>query len=622
MKKRSLSLRRGAALLCAVLMLVTLLAACNPDSASPSGDASGEPGEPVVTAATSFTAWISRGEDSSNYSDYRDNPVFKLYLDQVYKGEGGKDVKVDMQFLIPPTGSEQDIYNTMMGTGEYCDVMSMTHSTGTPLTDLYKDGIVMDLTPYMEEHMPNYMAFLAKNPELALTATNIVDGEKKYLQLYRFDYQPFQTLGPLYRRDWIVKYGKHPVTGAAFSGEFTVKNEDGSWDTDSWVDDVVFPNGSSDPLYISDWEWMFGIFDTAMADLGITDGYCVSTGSSGFNSMGMLINSFGGGGPMWYKDRDNNISFGANSDDMRAYVQCMNTWYEKGWLDKAFAEHVGDMPFRIDEAKIRVGKVGAWFGFDNNLLGRLDAGGEYDAGMMAYAAPYPMNDIYGGPEQQNQPPYWMYQLKSEGPRYIITNKVKDKDMAALLSFIDRMYAPENGIMNGWGLSKEQYEATQDPFYTKNGLTEGAYYDSGEKAEDGKTIYYRNPIVANDSGVMYSGSAFLRFLGLGGYSDTVKMLDQRTDTYLHMRYLWTDLYTDTGWLQGSFTSQLTAADSKTVATTQSKVDEFVSKNLPPFIKGDKDPYDDTQWTAYVNALNKYSPDKATALYQNLIDLLKE
>ena len=637
MKAGKRTVWRSLALLVAALILLLLLSGCSTstpapaskDTAIPEATATVVQATPEVTAeaavvtdATTFTVWLNRGEDSSSYSDYSENPIYKIYEAQTYKGEGGKEVKVKLEFLVPPTGSEQDVYNTMMGTGEYADVMSMAVSATTPLLDLYNDGIIVDLTPYMDEYMPNYMSFLAANPELALTASNIVNGERKYLQLYRYDYQPYQTLGPLYRRDWVVKYGKNPQTGEAFSGEYTIINADGSVDTDSWVDNVVFPSGGSDPIYISDWEWMFGIFDIAMEDLGITDGYCVSVGYSGYNSMGFLYNTFGGGGPLWYKNRENNISFGATSDEMRTYLQCMNTWYEKGWLDKAFAEHTSDMPFRIDEAKVRMGKVGAWYGFDNMLLGRLDTGGEYNTGIMAFAAPFPMNDVYGGEEQQNKAPYWMYQLKSESIPFTITKKALDKDIIALLSFIDRGYAPENTIMNAWGLSKDQYEATKDPFYTKSGLTEGAYYDSGEMDEDGKEIYYRNPIVANDSGVMYSSSAYLRFASLGGFSDTIVMRDQRTDTYIHMRYLWTNLYTDTAWLQGSFTSQLSAEDSKKVSSTQTKVNEFLAKNLPTFIKGTKDPFDDAQWTAFVNALNKYSPDKATAIYQALIDLLKK
>ena len=48
------------------------------------------------------------------------------------------------------------------------------------------------------------------------------------------------------------------------------------------------------PVYISDWEWMFDIFTKAQADLGITDGYCLSVYYKGYNEDGSLFSSFGG----------------------------------------------------------------------------------------------------------------------------------------------------------------------------------------------------------------------------------------------------------------------------------------------------------------------------------------
>lgn len=62
---------------------------------------------------------------------------------------------------------------------------------------------------------------------------------------------------------------------AVFAKGYDADQEDAG-DPDSWADDVVFPGGGTDPVYISDWEWTFGIFETAMEALGITDSYCVS----------------------------------------------------------------------------------------------------------------------------------------------------------------------------------------------------------------------------------------------------------------------------------------------------------------------------------------------------------
>lgn len=97
----------------------------------------------------------------------------------------------------------------------------------------------------------------------------------------------------------------NPNAGKAFSEYFSLDNDGNeiqeteysdNVNGDSWVDDVVFPSGCTDPMYISDWEWMFEIFDKAMEEQGITDGYCMSMYYPGYIANGDLVTGFGGGG--------------------------------------------------------------------------------------------------------------------------------------------------------------------------------------------------------------------------------------------------------------------------------------------------------------------------------------
>ena len=127
--------------------------------------------------------------------------------------------------------------------------------------------------------MPNYVALVHSNDTYKKNCITMVDGEEHYFSLRTIMDAPESVFqGFMYRRDWIVKYGTNPATGAAFTGGFTDPAN-----PDSWEDDVVFPSGGTDPIYISDWEWMFEIFEKAMADLGITDGYCISLYYKGFS---------------------------------------------------------------------------------------------------------------------------------------------------------------------------------------------------------------------------------------------------------------------------------------------------------------------------------------------------
>ena len=590
-----------------LLLSVGVLAGCG------NGGSSGAEG------STTFTMWIGKGEDSQYYSEYAENPILQYYLSQPYIGADGEEVVLSFEFQIPPIGSEKDNLSTLISTGDYTDIIDADFYSGS-ITDLYEEEIILDITEYVENYMPNYLAYLEANPELALTATNIIDGEKKYICIRGFNTSMEQFQGFEYRRDWIVKYGKHPVTGQAFEGAYTGVTETGEVDTESWADNVVFPSGTENPLYISDWEWMFEIFEEAMAAEGITDGYCVSIPFYGYSEAGYFNASFGGGSAHWFKNLDNEIEFGGDTENFRAYVQCMNNWYQQGWLDKAFAEHTGALPWRIDEVNVRQGKVGAWVGINTQLMNKMNIGDELTKDIIVFAAPYPMNDIYGPESAKNVTPFTLYQTSAESKTFVITQKAAKKDMVALFSFIDTLYEPENSVKNFYGLSKEEVAATQDAFYLKMGLEDGAFYDTGTTLNNGKQLYYYSPIISESSGNLGNAVGLQRIFGLQGDSPTIAVRFKRTPEAQAQQDILDSFYMNTGLLSSSFKSQLSAAEAKEFSTIYTNVNEFMSRVVPTFIKGEKDPYNDADWDGYVKALAKYNPQRNREIYQNLLDSL--
>lgn len=588
--------------LCMIMILSAT--ACGGSKQAPTG-------EIIILAERQYSFWFRAGNEQ--YADYEKNPGVDYFQTRSYgQDEDGNDIYIDLVTYVPVTGGEADNFNTLIATGEYMDVMDLTAYSGTVL-DLYEEGVAMDITEWVESSMPNYTAFLDANPNLKATATNLIDGEKRYLQIMLYlDDVGDMWGGYQYRRDWIVKYGKNPVDGSAFSGAYTTFNADGSPNLDSWEDNVVFPSGGAHPVYISDWEWMFKIFDIAMEDLGITDGYGMSLYYPGFLATGDLVCAFGGGNATWHKTPDNTVVNGAVSDSFRTYLQAMNTWYQNGWIDTGFAEHTSDIFYQIDNSKIFSGKVGLWWGLLASLGGRLaDPSDPYLDGFVAYTAAQPINDIYGSENEQNKTPFAMYQQGQEIAPYMVTTSVKDKDLETFFTFLDYLYSTEGSAVRFFGLSKEQYELTQNEFMTENGLTEGAY--SLVVEDDGVTRYQVHQEVF-DKGLENAVKAE-RFPGIDLYS-------VRGKAAFHPGYVanvarWTQ-YKNTGWLPGSFTGQLSAEDLKTQNKINTNISEFMTKNIPSFIKGTKDPFSDADWNAYVNALSKYGPDKVTSMLQALVD----
>ena len=588
-------MKKLVAILLSMLLILSLIS-CNKGEV--------KSGEEAKTETVEVTWWISRGEDSTYYMSYDDNPAVKYLETLDFNGK-----KVDLKFLVPVTGAERENFNTLLMTEEYAKIFDMSYCTSTA-TELYEDDIIWDLTPYIEEYMPNYSRII-KDPEFVPYVYSPVDGEKKILSLYNLKSEVTSNfMGLNYRRDWVAKYGTNPFTGEKFNYGYTDES-----DYNTYWDDVVFPNGTENPIYVSDWEWMFEIFEKAMADLGITDGYCISLYYKGFSEAGGNFDSaFGGGCPMWYKDQNGNAAFGGTSEELKTYLILMNTWYNKGWLDKNFADHTSDQIYAIESAKINSGKVGAFIGRRGNAGGQMDSDDKFTDGIMIYGARPAINDVYGSDEVKNKEPYSLYQYSRIGVNICISKKTTEDELKTILTMLDYLYSDEGSALLALGLSKEEFESIQDPTYKKYGLEDGAYTKAIN--EDGSVVFERNPKLLEDNNL--ASAMALKRVTCGYYvPGIVPALNRSYDTCSLRNMTEWDYYLNTGYIDKSLRAQFTSDEAAVYSKVYSNVDTYMSQNIPKFIMGVLD-VNGVDWDNYCKMLNKYSPNKVTAIYQRVFD----
>ena len=588
-------MKKLVAILLSMLLILSLIS-CNKGEV--------KSGEEAKTETVEVTWWISRGEDSTYYMSYDDNPAVKYLETLDFNGK-----KVDLKFLVPVTGAERDNFNTLLMTEEYAKIFDMSYCTSTA-TELYEDNIIWDLTPYIEEYMPNYSRII-KDPEFVPYVYSPVDGEKKILSLYNLKSEVTSNfMGLNYRRDWVAKYGTNPFTGEKFNYGYTDES-----DYNTYWDDVVFPNGTENPIYVSDWEWMFEIFEKAMADLDITDGYCISIYYKGFSEAGGNFDSaFGGGCPMWYKDQNGNAAFGGTSEELKTYLILMNSWYKKGWLDKNFADHTSDQIYAIESAKINSGKVGAFIGRRGNAGGQMDSGDKLTEGIMIYGARPAINDVYGSDEMKNKEPYSLYQYSRIGVNICISKKTTEDELKTILTMLDYLYSDEGSALLALGLSKEEFESIQDPTYKKYGLEDGAYTKTIN--EDGSVVFERNPKLLEDNNL--ASAMALKRVTCGYYvPGIVPALNRSYDTCSLRNMTEWDYYLNTGYIDKSLRAQFTSDEAAVYSKVYSNVDTYMSQNIPKFIMGVLD-VNGVDWDNYCKMLNKYSPNKVTAIYQRVFD----
>ena len=639
-----MKLKRLAAVLCGAAMIlpVAVFAGCG------GGGADNE-----------FTWFLTDIEDANYYSYYQENPAVQYLMSREYAGKDGEMRNISFEFMAPQ-GAASDQLNMLISTNSLPDVVDINVYSGSH-AELYEDGYILVLGPYVEQYMPNYQAYIEAHPELEQYTYTNVGGEDMLLTLANFS-QPSamdRDWGWCYRRDWIVDYGKDPSTDAEFTGGFT-KNKDGSdiagvqrdnagnyvsggvdnqaydpavHDGDSWEDNVRFPSWyetssltidgktysggfrewyqtvdpewyGNDPVTISDWEWMFGIFEDVLDKNNVVfpnEGYVLSLFYPGYIRNGDLVCSFGGGGPWTYIQTNEDDSregvFGAGTETFRTYLRCMKAWYDEGWLDSGFADN-GDMAFyQIDDTLVRQGHIGLWQGLQSTLGTRIyNENQPMTDGVVVFGARQPINDEYGSANEKYKIPFTMYADDPLGGALAVSTKAEGKDLALLFTFLDYLYGDEGSLITTFGLSKVQLdEAPQSvkDYYAHYGLSDGAYTTI---EEGGETYYQLNPVIEQDGGGL--GDA-VRATRLCGVSRTDKQRYGYGENHIHSHDEW-DFYPNTGFLGGLVLSGASSEDLTEWSRIETLVEqEYMYSEVPKFIKGVSSLERD--WTAFVSGL---------------------
>ena len=543
---------------------------------------------------TDFTMMVANGiQDNYGYDANMENiPSIQWALNKEWDPDGnGNGRKITLDIWTPPSGGEGDYATRLISTGEYPDVMNIQIASMSA-AEMYEDGMILDITDYVMKYMPNYRSFFERHPEYAGRETIMVDGERRYLCLYHLDeVAPGAWGGFLYRRDWIIKYGKNPETGAAFTGDF---DEQGNWS-----DDVVFPSGETYPKYISDWEWMLDIFAKALEGEGIEDGYCFQLAARGENGVtGDFESGFGAANGWDIDPETGECVYGGTRDGFRAYLECMNNWYQKGWVQPSFYERAGEMFFMIDSGSVYSGKVGAWYG----LQGQIGAGLGVP-GSVVFPAPEPINDVYGDESCQNITPFCYYATGQFGAQWVVTDKAAEKDLPALFSYLDYFYDTEEGsLVKTFGLSKEQVEVCKTELpevykaYEEWGLLDGAYFINDKGMIQGSPVF--NP--QDDLGI----GSIVKAIRIDGLTNEANYDRGFPDWYNDLWMLWRKYDFTKSAIGGEISAQLSPEQSANFQDVYNRLSTYLAQTVPEFVTGELDIHDDAAWEEFCAEVEGY------------------
>jgi hypothetical protein len=586
------------------------------------------------------------------YTKYEENPAVQWLNSRFWDtnahtlGTDNKGEKLALSFTVPVAGTQKDSFSTMIATETYPEIIDLNYADS--ITQLAEDGVLIEITEYVEKYLPNYTAFFEKNPHLKKFACETDEnGKDHYYKLGAYsDFPLVPWAGFMYRRDWVVKYAVPteyvwdwdsdfvkanghpkvtPESEAVAQNDLTgwKKNEitafsktEGSDPNNDYTDNVVFPSGKADPYTISDWEWMLAAFSEAIKERGFdsnSNAYGVSLYYPGYESTGELVSSFGGGNGTWYLNSAGDVVFTGADENFKTYVECMNNWYSNGWLDTKFETRSSDMFFQINTTGFSQGMVGMAYslGFQGDVIRKTCSNADDQKDAMVFGCALPINDIYGTDAQKFHAPDSLYQdpIVANSP-VGFTNKCEGKNFEVLFSMINWLYSPEGQMFTRGGLSEEQYQSmTFSPdVYANLGISAGY---TVEERDGTKTMVMTLPTAESAFSAIHTQRLTAQYI-----SNCIRLpeyeLDLGYSKVVDRAITEWATYKSTGSLI-NYVEFLNDTESQTYNKTNNYINDYMAQAVPQMIKGGLG-----DWDSYVKKLAKFAPEKVSEIFSKYVD----
>ena len=184
-----------------------------------------------------------------------------LYEPHIYPGLVGllkiqqmAGVNIDWTVVCGNGDEIQAQYLAMLASGNYPDIIQWQHNNSYVggVSQLYADGIIIELNDVIDKYMPNYKALLEANPHVAKT---LMDSEGRYL--YFTVINPLNSnlekvavtwWGLMMRQDWLDNVGMEVPTTMDEWYEVLVAFKEGDPNGNGEADELPFDAGSAGHL--------------------------------------------------------------------------------------------------------------------------------------------------------------------------------------------------------------------------------------------------------------------------------------------------------------------------------------------------------------------------------------
>ena len=360
---------------------------------------------PIKGENLKLTYWMPINSGAAQFiSSYEENPAYQLIQE---------NTGVDIEFIHPATGTDKESFQLLMA-GDLPDMILMSNGSwyNGDLQAMYDDGIIIDLTPYLDELAPQYKA--VANYSDVTTAQCYADG--KALGFYKIthaDKIPYIRIN--INKDWMLEAGleKEPQTIAEYEQYF-------QWILDNKEGTTPFFPGTLSGTSAMNMNVLTGAFD-------------------------FLYD--------WYvtKEDATKVAYWANAPEYKEWLTMMNDWYNKGYLGKDFLS----MTSTEAQAQFDAGKIGAIIDSVDATYSRINA---LENGFTLTNCPFLTKEpgqILGSNLAATP--------VGDGGEWVtvITTACKNPELA--VQYLNYCYTYEGSIIPNWGVEGLNYEWGEDGF---------------------------------------------------------------------------------------------------------------------------------------------------------------
>lgn len=355
-------MKKHAYTILALLLIAALLAGCGSGGAASVSEPDSGPAEPVPSAVEETPAADAAGPSMQEPESGIDEPAvievtypltdeaveLSMWSEQpnlgplrMWGGDYGVDIFEDyssVQYVNELTGvyvsfenasmeNAATLFNLHVASGDWADMIcgpDIYYAGGSGKA--YSDGVLLDISAYLEEYAPNYNAIISTDSAVYRSAVN---DEGNVIQFCSLLGSFMQSEGTVIRQDWLDQVGMEvPTTIDALHDVLK------AFQTELGCTNPFYMNSACNQLLTS--YNLYYYQDLSAGDLSI------------YQIDGAAASSF-------------------TSDRYRSWLETMHQWYAEGLIDPDFISVSSSMFGGHDEELLAADNIGVWWGNINSM---------------------------------------------------------------------------------------------------------------------------------------------------------------------------------------------------------------------------------------------------------------